>query len=90
MKPGQYLWFRLCEDWNLYYKIIRINNASISISAPGDTETPDPESDVIHRVLETSNFSSSTPILTIDGFGKHRVRIQRTKRKNYEEEDHEQ
>jgi len=77
LKPGQYLWFRTAEDWNLYYKIISINKASISVSAPGNTKPPNHETTTVHRVLSTSNFSSGTPLLTIEGFGKVRVRMRR-------------
>ena len=74
MNIGDYLHFRAGPDWDLYYRILGFNAKSIRIAAP-KCELP-AGAKTIHIVTCTSNFSSGTPLLTING-ERHRVRIQR-------------
>ena len=76
MNIGDYLHFRVGADWDLYYRILGFNAKSIRIAAPL-SERPD-EATIIHRIARTNNFSSGTPILTING-DLYPVRIQRQK-----------
>ena len=76
MNVGDYLHFRARSDWDLYYRILGFNAKSIRIAAPLDIQPADTK--VVHRVTSTSNFSSGTPVLTING-DRHRVRIQKRK-----------
>ena len=76
MNVGDYLYFRVCSDWELYSKILGFNAKSIRIAAPLDKKPADAK--VIHKVTRTSNFSSYTPVLTING-KQYQVRIQKGK-----------
>ena len=81
MNIGDYLHFRAGYEWDLYYKILGFNAKSIRVAAPLGKQPTDAK--VVHRVDSTSNFSSGTPILTING-EHYRVRIQKRKRKETE------
>jgi hypothetical protein len=76
MDIGDYLHFHTASDWNLYYRILGFNAKSIRIAAPL-TEQPT-DAKAIHRITETNNFSSGTPILTINNV-RYQVRIQKRK-----------
>ena len=76
MNIGDYLYFRAGSDWDLYYKILGFNAKSIRIAAPLREQPEDAKT--IHRVTSTSNFSSGTPTLTING-DLYPVRIQKRK-----------
>lgn len=75
MNVGDYLHFRLA-DWNMYYEILGFNAKSMRIAAPVSERPADEKT--IHIITSTSNFSSCTPILTING-DHYPVRIQREK-----------
>ena len=76
MRIGDYLHFRAWADWDLYYRILGLNNKSMRITAPV-SECP-AGAKIIHRISRTSNFSSGTPTLTING-DRYLVRIQKRK-----------
>ena len=73
MNVGDYLHFRAAHDWDLYYRVLGFNKKSVRITAPVGERPAD--AITIHRVTETSNFSSGTPTLTING-DRYPVRIQ--------------
>jgi hypothetical protein len=76
MNIGDYLHFRIRSDWNMYYRIMGFNAKSMRIAAPLSERPTDAK--VIHQVTSTSNFSSGTPILMING-DRYPVRIQKEK-----------
>ncbi len=76
MGIGDYLHFRAASDWNLYYKILGFNAKSIRIAAPLSEQPTDAKA--VHRITDTSNFSSGTPIFTINNV-RYQVRIQKRK-----------
>ena len=76
MNIGDYLHFRAGSDWDLYYKILGFNAKSMRITAPL-SECP-ADAKIMHRITRTSNFSSGTPILTING-DCYPVQIQKQK-----------
>ena len=76
MNIGDYLHFLVGADWDLYYKILDFNSKSMRIAAPlGECPA---DAKTIHRVTRTSNLSSFTPLLTING-DRYPVRIQKPK-----------
>ena len=76
MNIGDYLHFRAGSDWDLYYEILAFNKKSTRIAAPVRKRPMGAKA--IHIVTETSNFSSGTPVLTINGT-RYPVRIQKLK-----------
>ena len=74
MNIGDYLHFRAGSGWDLYYKILRFNEKTMRIAAPLGEQPADAKT--IHRITCTNNFSSGTPILTING-NRYPVRIQK-------------
>ena len=74
MHVGDILHFKVSHGWDLYYEIIKINKKSLSILCP---ESVKPErARTIHKVTATSNFSSASPMFTINGV-KHQVYLKR-------------
>jgi hypothetical protein len=74
LKVGDYLHFKIGNDWEFFYLRIRVNKRSISVHPPESTSPPDGVT--IHRVSEVWNFSSRSPRMKIN-LDTHLVNIQR-------------
>jgi hypothetical protein len=74
LKAGDYLHFKIGENWEFFYPIIRVNKGSISVLPPKSVRPS--ESVTIHRVSKVWNFSSRSPRMRINN-DTHVVYIQR-------------
>jgi hypothetical protein len=74
LKVGDYLHFRVGNDWEFFYPIIKVNKRSISVFPPKSAKPP--EGVTIHRVSEVWNFSSRSPRMRIN-HNTHLVYIKR-------------